>query len=859
MPPIPRTPRRRRAVWAAASLSAAAALLTTPLPAVADSVRPGAAAATVDSALATAVRDGGDASFFVVLKDRAELTGARRQTSHAKAATTAFQALKDTAKESQRSLGAFLDKRKVGHRDYWIANAVQVTGGRDLVDALARRDDVERLVMARTYRLDDVETAGGEVTSSRAAASGTDSGATGDATPEWGVKDIRADEVWSQYENRGEGIVIANVDSGVQYDHPDLVANYRGNNGDGTFTHDYNFYDPSGTCATSTTPCDNNGHGTHTMGTMAGKNGIGVAPNAKWIAAKGCEAAQCSDENLLAAGQWILAPTDHDGLNPRPDLAPNIVNNSWGGGDTTFYQDIVEAWNAAGIFEAFAAGNDGDGATCSTAHAPGSQAPAYGVGAYDAGGRIASFSGFGPSLVDGSTKPNISAPGVNVVSAWPGSQYKASNGTSMATPHVAGAVALLWSSAPSLIGDIDATRRLLNEGATDVDDTHCGGTPGMNNVWGEGRLDILASVDKAPHTAVTVSGKVTDATTGAPLQDIAIEAGNDVVGTRTVHTGSDGGYRLAFAPGTYDFTLTGYGYATRTVTGVELTGGQPLAQDVALAPLPAHAVTGTVLDVTGKPLAGATVQVAGTPVGRVVSGSDGTFTLPAVAEGTYPLTVTPTAPVLCNGGSTTSLTVDGAETRTVRLPARTDASGNSCAPAAYSWIPGSAKVALSGDEDAKTIALPFPVTLYGVPYTSAAVTTNGLVEFLEPRIGDYANEELPTAGKPNGVVAPLWDDLTLDKKSSVQTATTGTAGGRRFAVVWNDVLFADGSGARATFEAVFDEATGSITFQYRSVPGNGSSATVGIENQAGTDALQYSYDQSVLTAGSAIRIAQGAK
>ncbi|MET8967166.1 S8 family serine peptidase [Streptomyces hydrogenans] len=860
--PLSRPSRRRRAVWTAASLSAAAALLTSPVPALAlpGSAQPGPASAEVDPALADAVEGGGDASFFVVLKKRADLSGAKRQTAHAKAAEAAYEELKATAKDSQRSLGAFLDKRKVGHRGYWIANAVQVTGDQDLVAELARRDDVQRIVMAQTYRLDDVEAAGGPVAASRgAASSATASAATGDSTPEWGVKDIKADQVWSQYENRGEGIVIANVDSGVQYDHPDLVANYRGTNADGTFTHDYNFYDPSGTCATSTTPCDNNGHGTHTMGTMVGKNGIGVAPNAKWIAAKGCEAAQCSDANLLAAGQWILAPTDHNGQNPRPDLAPNIVNNSWGGGDTTFYQDIVEAWNAAGIFEAFAAGNDGDGATCSTAHAPGSQAPAYGVGAYDSAGRIASFSGFGPSLVDGSMKPNISAPGVNVVSSWPGSQYKSSNGTSMATPHVAGAVALLWSSAPSLIGDIDATRRLLNEGATDVDDTHCGGTAGVNNVWGEGRLDILAAVDKAPHTAVTVSGTVTDQVTGAPLQGIAIEAGNAATGTRTVHTGADGTYRLAFAPGTYDFTLSGYGYAKRTVTGVELTGGQPLSQDLALAPLPSHAVTGTVLDVTGTPLAGATVRVPGTPVDAVVSRTDGTFTLPKVAEGTYALTVTPAAPVLCNGESTTSLAVDGAETRTVRLPARTDAAGNSCAPAAYSWIPGSGKVALSGDEDAKTIALPFPVKLYGVPYTSAAVTTNGLVNFLEPRVGDYANETLPKAAKPNGVVAPLWDDLTLDKKSSVQTATTGTAGSRRFAVVWDNVLFADGSGARTTFEAVFDEATGSITFQYKSVPGGGASATVGIENQAGTDALQYAYGQAVLKAGSAIRITQGAQ
>ncbi|MHC5264258.1 S8 family serine peptidase [Streptomyces sp. UC4497] len=853
--PLPRPPRRRRAAWAAASLTAAAALLTGAIPAVADPAP--AASAKVDSALEKAVSKGDDATFYVVLKDKADLAAAKKQRTHAKAATAAYKALKGNAADSQKSLTAFLDKEKVGHRDFWIANAVKVTGDQDLVNELAKRSDVKEIVKSRTYKLDDIETSDAKVTGSRTTADGD---TVSDTTPDWGVSDIKADQVWDQYKDRGEGIVVASVDSGVEREHPDLVANYRGNNGDGTFTDDYNFYDATGTCATSSTPCDDNGHGTHTMGTIAGKNGIGVAPNAKWMAAKACAGSrgECLDEDTLAAGQWILAPTDHNGQNPRPDLAPNIVNNSWGGGVTTFYKDIVEAWNSAGIFEAFAAGNDGNGTTCSTTRAPGAQDTSYGVGAYDSSGTIADFSGFGPSPVDGSAKPNISGPGVDITSAWPGASYNTISGTSMATPHVAGAVALLWSAAPSLISNIDETRRLLDEGARDVDDTHCGGTAGMNNVWGEGKLDILASVAEAPRDAVHVTGKITDKDTGAALAGITVKAtGAD--GEHKVTTGPQGTYKLALVPGTYDFTVDEYGYAARTLSGVELTADHPLTQDIALAALPRHAVTGTVLDVTGKPLAKATVEVPGTPVDPVTSGSDGSFTLPKVAEGTYTLSVTPAEPLLCNGAYTAELKIDGDETRTVRLPNRTDNSGNSCAPAAYSWIPGSTKVALSGDEDAKTVSLPFPVSFYGVKYTSAAVTTNGLVNFLSPRIGDYENEALPTETQPNGIVAPLWDDFTLDKKSSVQTATTGTTGSRKFAVVWNNVLFADGVSDRATFEAVFDEATGAITFQYQSVPGNGSSATAGIENQAGTDALQYSYNQAVLKAGSAIRIAQGAK
>lgn len=839
---VPRSPRRRRAAWAAAALTATV-LLTGALPAATAAATP---SPKIDSSLLTAVDKGGEASFFVVLEDQADLSATKAEPAHARA-KSAYGKLRAKASDSQRSLNAFLDKKKVGHQDFWIANAVYVSGDKQLVDELAKRPDVARIVKEQHYELDDIESADSEVAATTEA----------DGIPEWGVKDIKADQVWSQYDNRGEGIVIANVDSGVQFDHPDLVGNYRGNNGDGSFTHDYNFYDPTGECGTSGLPCDNNGHGTHTMGTMVAANGIGVAPNATWIAAKGCETSSCSDASLLAAGQWILAPTDRDGQNPRPDLAPDIVNNSWGGGNTTFYQDIVEAWNAAGIFEAFAAGNDGDGTTCSTTKAPGAQAPAYGVGAYDSTGRIANFSGFGPSLVDGSAKPNISAPGVNIRSTWPGSTYKAINGTSMATPHVAGAVALLWSSAPALIGDIDGTRALLNEGATDVDDTHCGGTAGMNNVWGEGKLDILASVNKAPHTAGTVTGKVTAEAGGSALSGVTVKA-TDADTSRTTTTNAAGSYRLTLAPGTYDISYSGYGYAMGSVKGLDLAEGQDLTKDVTLDAVPMHPVTGTVLDVTGKPLAKATVAVDGVPVPEVTTDASGRFTLPQVAEGSYSLTTTPTAPVLCNGVRTTALTVDGDESLSIRLPARGDFHGNTCTPGTYSWIKGADKVALSGDEDARNIALPFPVKLYGVSYSSAAVTTNGMINFLAPRVGDYTNTALPSTAKPDGVVAPFWDDLTLDKKSSVQTATTGKIGARSFAVVWNNALFADGSSTRVTFEAVFDEATGAITFQYQTVPGNGGKATVGIENQSGTDALQYSFNQSVLTNGSAVRIAQGA-
>ncbi|WP_109509140.1 S8 family serine peptidase [Nocardioides speluncae] len=817
--------------------------------------------AAVDPAILEAVDAAKPATFYVVLRDKADLSTTRRGHGHAARARATYDALRGHATRSQRPVTALLDRERVGYRSFWLTNAVRVTtADRHLVETLAARPDVAELVRERRYPLDRVVAASGSAPN---AGAGPVSGLTASpaaVVPEWGITDVRADEVWAQYGDTGEGIVIANIDSGVDYDHPSLVESYRGNLGDGAFAHDYNFFDPIGQC-TNGVPCDNNGHGTHTMGTMAGADGVGVAPGATWIAAKGCEARSCSDASLLAAGQWTLAPTDRNGQNPRPDLAPHIVNNSWGGGDTTFYQDIVEACNAAGIFEAFAAGNDGDGVTCSTAHAPGSQAPAYGVGAYGADGKIAGFSGFGPSLVDGSMKPNIAAPGVAVRSAWPGTGYRSLNGTSMATPHVAGAVALLWAEAPSLIGDIAGTRALLDRTARNVADTHCGGTADRNNVWGEGKLDALAAVDAAPHTAAVISGTVTDRATGAPIPNASVTASSATM-LRSVRTGAEGAYRLTLPAGTYTLDLSAYGFADLAMPDYEVTSGGDAVRDFGLDAVSRHVVTGTVLDVSGAPLAGVAVRIADTPVPAVATDATGRFRFPAVAEGDFTLGAEPAAPALCNGDHSGPLAVDGDEDLTVALPNRTDVWGNSCAPVGFRWVKGDTRLPLTGDEDAHTLALPFPVELYGVGYTTASVTTNGLVNFLQPRLGDYHNTALPAPGQPNGIVAAFWDDLVLDKRSSVQTALTGTPGARRFTIAWNNAALADAPASRVSFQVLLDEASGAITLQFKDIDDNplerGSSATVGLEDQGGTDALEYSFGHPVLADGSAIRFARKA-
>ena len=443
------------------------------------------ATASTDNKVDAAILDGEASSFWVEFAGKAGLAAASQVDGWAALGAAVNRALQRTADASQVGARRVLTAAGASFQPFYIVNAIYVRSGEaSLAAELARDPQVTRIRLPRTYELDPV-TAGDDF---------------GIDAVEWGVSAINADDVWSTYGVSGEGIVVANIDTGVQFDHPALVGKYRGNLGGGSFDHNYNWYDPSNVCGNpSVAPCDNNAHGTHTMGTMVGDDGasnqIGVARGARWIAAKGCETNSCSDAALLAAGQWILAPTDLAGTNPRPDLRPNIVNNSWGGGGgDPWYSEVVDAWTAAGIFPAFSTGNDGPG--CGTAGSPGDYVTSYASGAFDINGIISGFSSRGPGPA-GLTKPNLAAPGVDIRSSVPGGGYAAFNGTSMASPHTAGTVALIWSAVPSLVGDIDATTALLDGTAVDVDSTGCGGTVADNNTFGEGKLDAFAAVTAA--------------------------------------------------------------------------------------------------------------------------------------------------------------------------------------------------------------------------------------------------------------------------------------------------------------------------------------------------------------------------
>ena len=359
---------------------------------------------------------------------------------------------------------------------------------------------------------------------------------------------------------RGQGIVVASQDTGVKWNHPALVSSYRGWHTDTlTATHVYNWFDAFGrdpfldpACpADAQIPCDDQGHGTHTVGTMTGDASpdggsvLGMAPAAKWIGCRNMRRGVGTPASYTDCFEFFMAPYPQGGdkfTDGKPELAANVINNSWGcpaseGCDIDSLRQVVETVRAAGIFVAASAGNEGFMGCASVATPIALYDATFSVGAHDSHGTLAYFSSRGPVSVDGSErrKPDLVAPGVGVYSAYTSPSYTTLSGTSMASPHVAGAVALLWSAVPSLIGDIDLTEQILLKSADPVPSAECGTSTtavSPNNLYGFGRLNIQAAVELALHPQSLV----------LPLSD---DAGNPVTATAATLVDQLTGYSYA--------------------------------------------------------------------------------------------------------------------------------------------------------------------------------------------------------------------------------------------------------------------------------------------------------------------------
>lgn len=432
---------------------------------------------------------------YVIFAQQPDLTAAAAIADPQQKRAAVYDTLVSYADISQADVRRALDTVGIDYTAYYLVNALEVDGGPLLRRWLAARPEVDRVLSSPALR---------PLPAPPATTQGT---ADPPTEPQWNLTQIGAPRVWEEFGARGAGIVIGQSDSGVDGAHPELSAQYRGNRPDGPAGDDYNWFDPWYATAA---PTDRGGHGTHTLGSALGRS-VGVAPDATWIGCVNLARNLGNAPRYLDCLQFLLAPFPQGGdpwRDGRPELGANVLNNSWGcpeieGCDATALLPAVRALRAAGVFVVASAGNEGS--ACGSVAAPISlYDEVFSVGAIDELGAIAPFSSRGPVSADGSgrVKPDVVAPGVDVLSAFPGGTYEYSDGTSMAGPHVVGAVALLWSAEPSLIGDVARTEELLTATATMPEnglvDAACG-DPEMlpNNTFGYGLVDAYAAVARA--------------------------------------------------------------------------------------------------------------------------------------------------------------------------------------------------------------------------------------------------------------------------------------------------------------------------------------------------------------------------
>jgi serine protease AprX len=431
----------------------------------------------------------GETEFLVYLTTQADLSDASRLPTKLEKGRFVYQTLTSVADRTQKPVIADLERLGVEYRAHWIANMIWVRGSLKIVQQLAERPDVAHLYANPQVALEApvVELA------SNAQPEGI----------EWNISWVNVPQVW-ELGYSGQGVVIGGQDTGYIWNHPALKNQYRGWDG-ATVDHDYNWFDV--TYNHSSIPVDPIGHGTHTMGTMVGDDGgnnrIGMAPDGRWIGCRNMDASGIgSPETYTACYEWFVAPTRVDGTEPRPDLAPDVINNSWGcppseGCNPDSLLLPVQNLVAAGIVTAHSAGNSGS--ECGSVETPAAiYAESFSVGAtrYQSNS-ITDFSSRGPVTVDGSNraKPDISAPGEKVRSSYLNGGYATMNGTSMAAPHVAGLVALLISAQPALRGQVDQIQTTIEQTAFHIPWDGCNSSGVPNNAYGWGRIDALAAIE----------------------------------------------------------------------------------------------------------------------------------------------------------------------------------------------------------------------------------------------------------------------------------------------------------------------------------------------------------------------------
>lgn len=437
--------------------------------------------------------------FLVYLAYQADLSAAQALPTKSQKGWYVYRTLTAFAERTQAPLIAELKRLGVVYRSYWIANMIWVRGSLDAIQLMAMRSDVAHLYANPHVPLDKPVRQNPLYPS-----------ASIPNPIEWNIDWVNAPQVWALGDT-GQGVVVGGADTGYDWDHPALINQYRGWNGV-TADHDYSWHDAihsavNNPCGyNSSVPCDDFGHGTHTMGTMVGDDGsankIGMAPGARWIGCRNMDQGVGQPSTYAECYQWFLAPTRVDGSDPNPDMAPDVINNSWDcppieGCNPESLLIPVQNLVAAGIVSVQSAGNAGP--ACSTVSNPAAiydESLTVGATGYYTD-TIALFSSRGPVTVDGSNrpKPDITAPGVNIRSSYPGGGYTKMSGTSMAGPHVAGLVALLISAESDIRGHVAEIESTIEQSAVHIPYAGCSSSGVPNNTYGWGRINAIAAIN----------------------------------------------------------------------------------------------------------------------------------------------------------------------------------------------------------------------------------------------------------------------------------------------------------------------------------------------------------------------------
>jgi subtilisin family serine protease len=585
---------------------------------------------------------------LVVMRDRPDIQ-ALDKSLYKEAAPLAMRhkavvsSLMNVAGTSQQGILADLTVRRAdkvaggvrGFTPHWIVNSIVLVAEVATIREIAARDDVE--IVEPDLEVELIE----PVMTKIAADWDPTAAPNGFVTP--GIVSVNAPRVWSELGFDGTGTLVANMDSGVEATHEMLFDRWHGN-----FAPVSECWRDHAGVGSPDFPVDLHGHGTHTIGTITGATAtdtVGVAPGAHWIASNAVYTGGDREDfdNAIIAGFEFFA--DPDGDPATTDDVPDVVQNSWGVSPDPAYGyvpcdsrwwDAIDNCEAAGVVVTWSAGNEGP--TKGSVRSPGDRASSptncFTVGSVGFGIPyvVSNFSSRGPSGCGGAyaIKPEVVAPGEDILSSMPGNTYGYMSGTSMAGPHVAGIVALMRQANPDI--DVTDVKQILMDTAIDV------GISGNDNASGYGMVDAYEAVLAAMTDIAVVEGTVTAASTGLPLPNVAIRRPGVATGSVTDAAGF---YSLTMRSGPAQLEFSKFSYESQTASLV-LAIGDTIVQDISLDRLPVGIVSGVVYGPDGQAVEGARVYAKDVSVTPDTTGTDGSYViiLPLDDDVAYQIVVT---------------------------------------------------------------------------------------------------------------------------------------------------------------------------------------------------------------------------